>query len=95
VAAQVDILFTNLPDSADVEKVALGEKGIIEGAHKGLVHVDNSTIKPATARLIADKLAARGVLSLDAPVSGGTGARDGTLTVMVGDLPALERPCRY
>ena len=93
VAAQVDIVFTNLPDSADVEQVVLGEKGIIEGAHKGLVHVDNSTIKPATARLIADKLAARGVLSLDAPVSGGDiGARDGTLTVMVGgSAEALER----
>ena len=93
VAAQVDIVFTNLPDSVDVEQVVLGEKGIIEGAHKGLVHVDNSTIKPATARLIADKLAARGVLSLDAPVSGGDiGARDGTLTVMVGgSAEALER----
>jgi 2-hydroxy-3-oxopropionate reductase len=93
VAAQVDIVFTNLPDSADVEQVVLGERGIIEGAHKGLVHLDNSTIKPATARLIADKLAARGVLSLDAPVSGGDiGARDGTLTVMVGgSAEALER----
>lgn len=93
VAAQVDMVFTNLPDSTDVEQVVLGEKGIIEGAHKGLVHVDNSTIKPATARLIADKLAARGVLSLDAPVSGGDiGARDGTLTVMVGgSAEALER----
>jgi 2-hydroxy-3-oxopropionate reductase len=93
VAAQVDIVFTNLPDSADVEQVVMGEKGIIEGAHKGLVHVDNSTIKPATARLISDKLAARGVLSLDAPVSGGDiGARDGTLTVMVGgSAEALER----
>jgi 2-hydroxy-3-oxopropionate reductase len=93
VAAQVDIVFTNLPDSTDVEQVVLGEKGIIEGAHKGLVHVDNSTIKPATARLIADKLAARGVLSLDAPVSGGDiGAREGTLTVMVGGSDeALER----
>src|ERR1700690_3021912 len=53
VAAQVDVVFTNLPDSPDVEKVALGEKGIIEGAHKGLLFVDNSTIKPASARLIA------------------------------------------
>ena len=93
VAAQVDIVFTNLPDSADVEQVVLGERGIIEGAHKGLVHVDNSTIKPATARLIADRLAARGVLSLDAPVSGGDiGAREGTLSVMVGGSEeALER----
>ena len=93
VAAQVDIVFTNLPDSADVEQVVLGHKGIIEGAHDGLIQLDNSTIKPATARLIADKLAARGVMALDAPVSGGDiGARDGTLTVMVGGpAAALER----
>src|SRR5512144_790581 len=52
VASQVDVVFTNLPDSPDVELVALGEKGIRDGAHPGLVHVDNSTIKPATARRI-------------------------------------------
>lgn len=93
VAAQVDVVFTNLPDSPDVEKVALGEKGIIEGAHKGLIFVDNSTIKPTSARMIAKKLADKGVLSLDAPVSGGDiGAKDGTLTVMVGgDAAAFER----
>ncbi len=92
VAAQVDVVFTNLPDSTDVEQAALGERGIIDGAHKGLVHVDNSTIKPASARLIAGKLAARGVLALDAPVSGGDiGAREGTLAVMVGGpAEALE-----
>ena len=85
VAALVDIVFTNLPDSPDVEMVALGEKGIIEGAHAGLIFVDNSTIKPASARMIADKLSAKGVLSLDAPVSGGDiGAKNGTLTIMVG-----------
>ena len=85
VASLVDIVFTNLPDSPDVEKVALGERGIIEGAHPGLIFVDNSTIKPASARMIAEKLSAKGVLSLDAPVSGGDiGAKNGTLTVMVG-----------
>ncbi|GAB4419937.1 MAG: NAD(P)-dependent oxidoreductase [Anaerolineales bacterium] len=85
VAAQVDVIFTNLPDSPDVELVALGEHGIIAGAHEGLIFVDNSTIKPATARLIAERLAEKGVQSLDAPVSGGDiGARDGTLTIMVG-----------
>ncbi len=93
LAAQVDVIFTNLPDSPDVEKVALGEKGIIEGAHKGLVFVDNSTIKPATARLIAKRLENKGVASLDAPVSGGDiGARNGTLTIMVGGpAEAVER----
>jgi 2-hydroxy-3-oxopropionate reductase len=85
VASQVDVVFTNLPDSPDVEKVALGENGIIEGAHRGLIFVDNSTIKPASARMIAEKLSVKGVLSLDAPVSGGDiGAKNGTLTIMVG-----------
>jgi len=85
VAAQVDVVFTNLPDSPDVQEVALGSHGIIEGAHPGLVFVDNSTIKPAVARLIAGQLTQNGVLSLDAPVSGGdVGARNATLSIMVG-----------
>jgi len=85
VAAQVEIVFTNLPDSPDVEQVALGSQGIHAGAHSGLVFVDNSTIKPATARKIAEQLAPLGVQSLDAPVSGGDiGARNATLAIMVG-----------
>jgi len=93
VAAQVDVVFTNLPDTPDVEKVVLGENGIIEGAHAGLVYVDNSTIKPASARSIAEKLAEKNVYALDAPVSGGDiGARNATLTVMVGgEASALEK----
>ena len=93
VAAQVDIIFTNLPDSPDVEKVVLGENGIIEGARAGLIVIDNSTIKPASARKIAEKLKEKGVFSLDAPVSGGDiGAKNGTLTIMVGgDAEALEK----
>jgi 2-hydroxy-3-oxopropionate reductase len=93
VAAQVDIIFTNLPDSPDVEEVVLGQNGIIEGAHSGLIHVDNSTIKPSTARMIAEKLALKDVYSLDAPVSGGDiGARQGTLAIMVGGpAEALEK----
>ncbi len=85
VASQVDVVFTNLPDSPDVESVALGENGIIEGAHPGLIFVDNSTIKPATSRRIATVLGQKGVECLDAPVSGGDiGARQGTLAIMVG-----------
>jgi len=93
VAEQVDVLFINLPDSPDVEKVVLGENGIIEGAHAGLILVDNSTIKPASARMIAEKLSAKGMFALDAPVSGGDiGAKNGTLTIMVGgDASALEK----
>ncbi len=85
VASLVDVIFTNLPDSPDVEKVVLGAEGILAGSHPGLIYVDNSTIKPATARLLAEKLAERGIGALDAPVSGGEiGAINGTLTIMVG-----------
>jgi 2-hydroxy-3-oxopropionate reductase len=92
VAGQVDVVFTNLPDSPDVEKVVLGENGIITGAKTGLIWVDNSTIKPAVARKVAAKLSEKGVLSLDAPVSGGEiGAKNGTLAIMVGGpASALE-----
>jgi len=89
VAQQVDFVFTNLPDSPDVELVMLGENGVIEGAHAGLITIDNSTIKPETARMVAEKLAAVGIESLDAPVSGGdVGAKNGTLTIMVGGSQA-------
>lgn len=85
VAQQVEVVFTCLPDSPDVEKVALGEDGIAEGAHDGLIYVDHSTIKPETARSTSAALAERGVQCLDAPVSGGDiGARAGTLAIMVG-----------
>ncbi len=92
VASQVDVVFTNLPDSPDVELVALVEQGIIHGAHPGLIYVDNSSIKPATARHIAQVLGDKGVQCLDAPVSGGDiGARQGTLAIMVGGpASALE-----
>ena len=93
VAGQVDVVFTNLPDTPDVDKVVLGENGILEGAHEGLIYVDNSTIKPASARRIAEKLAVKNVSALDAPVSGGDiGAKNGTLTIMVGgESSALEK----
>lgn len=85
VAESSDFIFTNLPDSPDVEHVVLGPDGIVAGARPGMIYIDNSTIKPETARYIAEELAAHGVLALDAPVSGGDiGARDGTLSIMVG-----------
>jgi 2-hydroxy-3-oxopropionate reductase len=93
VAEQVDVVFTNLPDTPDVESVVLGENGILEGAHDGLIYVDNSTIKPVSARRIAQKLAEKNVSALDAPVSGGDiGAKNGMLTIMVGgEASALEK----
>jgi 2-hydroxy-3-oxopropionate reductase len=86
VAEQVDFVFTNLPDSPDVEKIALDpDDGVIAGAKPGTIFVDNSTIKPETARHIAAKLAEANIMALDAPVSGGDiGAQQGTLTIMVG-----------
>lgn len=93
VASQVDVLFTNLPDSPDVESVVLEKDGVIEGAQSGMIFIDNSTIKPATARRIASILGKRGILCLDAPVSGGDiGAKEGRLAIMVGGpTEALER----
>ncbi len=92
VAQHADIIMTCLPDSPDVEACVLGEDGILAGAKQGLIVIDHSTIKPATARHLAAALAARGMHFLDAPVSGGQiGAQNGTLTTMVGgDAGALE-----
>jgi 2-hydroxy-3-oxopropionate reductase len=89
VAGQVDCLITMLPNSPDVEQVALGPKGIIESASEGLIFVDMSTISPIVSRKVAGALAPKGVRMLDAPVSGGEkGAIEGTLSIMVGG----ERP---
>jgi 2-hydroxy-3-oxopropionate reductase len=85
VARRCEVVFTNLPDSPDVEQVVLGPGGVLEGAHPGLIYVDNSTVKPELSRRISAELEKAGVPSLDAPVSGGDiGAREATLAVMVG-----------
>jgi 2-hydroxy-3-oxopropionate reductase len=93
VAGRVDILMTNLPDSPDVYKVVFGADGCAGAMKPGTIFIDNSTIKPATAREIAAGLKERGVFALDAPVSGGDiGARNGTLTIMVGgEQEAFDR----
>jgi 2-hydroxy-3-oxopropionate reductase len=92
VATHSDVVFTNLPDSPDVEHIVLGEDGVIEGVRSGMVFVDHSTIKPSSARLIAEELEKKDVQALDAPVSGGDiGAQQGTLSIMVGGpAEALE-----
>jgi 2-hydroxy-3-oxopropionate reductase len=85
VAAQSDVLITMLPNSPDVEQVALGKDGIIEGARPGLIFVDMSTISPIVSKKVGEALAAKGVKMLDAPVSGGEkGAIDAVLSIMVG-----------
>lgn len=90
VAAEVDILLTNLSDTPDVREVLLGEKGVIEGAKPGLTVVDMSTISATATREMAAALKAKGADLADAPVSGGTqGARDASLTIMVGAAPEV------
>ncbi len=85
VAAQSDVLITMLPNSPDVELVALGRDGIIEGARPGLIFVDMSTISPIVSQKVGQALAGKSVKMLDAPVSGGErGAIDGALSIMVG-----------
>jgi 2-hydroxy-3-oxopropionate reductase len=93
VASDSDLVITMLPDSPDVEQVALGSEGLIEGARPGLLYVDMSTIAPAVAVQVARSLEAKGVRCLDAPVSGGdVGAQRGTLSIMVGgDRDAFEQ----
>src|SRR5438128_1113865 len=89
-AAQCDVLITMLPNSPDVELVALGRDGIIEGGRSGLVFIDMSTISPIISQKVGAALAAKGVRMLDAPVSGGEkGAVDAALSIMVGGDQAL------
>ncbi len=93
VVGQCDVLITMLPNSPDVELVALGPNGIIEGARRGLIFADMSTISPIVSQKIAKALEPKGVAMLDAPVSGGEkGAIDGALSIMVGgDKDVFER----
>jgi 2-hydroxy-3-oxopropionate reductase len=85
VAEKSDVVITMLPDSPDVELVVLGREGVIEGGRPGMLFIDMSTIAPATARLVYEALTAKGIEGLDAPVSGGeVGARESTLSIMVG-----------
>ncbi len=85
VAQRSDVIISMVPDSPDVEKVALGKDGIIEGARPHQIYADMSTISPQMAIHVAETLAAKGVRCLDAPVSGGqVGAQNAALSIMVG-----------
>jgi len=85
VAIASEIVITMVPNSMQVEEVVAGPQGILEGARKGLIIVDMSTIAPAMTRKLAQAAAEKGAHFLDAPVSGGSqGAINGTLTIMVG-----------
>ena len=85
VASSSDIIITMLPNSPDVELVALGAKGILEGAKAGQLFIDMSTINPIVSQKIAKEFSAKGIAMIDAPVSGGEkGAIDATLSIMAG-----------
>jgi 2-hydroxy-3-oxopropionate reductase len=85
VASRCDIIITMLPNSPHVKTVALGKDGIIDGAKKGALVVDMSSIAPLVAKEVAAALEEKGINMIDAPVSGGEPkAIDGTLAIMVG-----------
>jgi len=99
VAAGSDTIITMVGYPSDVEEVYLGGGGILERARPGACVIDMTTSKPSLAARIQEVAAAKGVRALDAPVSGGdVGARNATLTIMVGGeaadfeaaLPVLE-----
>ncbi|GAA1430631.1 2-hydroxy-3-oxopropionate reductase [Microlunatus lacustris] len=83
-----DVVITMVPDSPDVEAVALGEEGVYAHARPGTLHVDMSSIRPDVAVALARAGAEAGVAVLDAPVSGGqAGAQEAKLSIMVGGDP--------
>ena len=92
LARAVDVICTMVPDAPDVKRVALGEEGIIAGAHPGLIYVDFSTVDPTTSRAVGAALAEKGIRMLDSPVGRGVPeAEAGTVTFMVGgDAATLE-----
>jgi 3-hydroxyisobutyrate dehydrogenase len=92
-ASGADVLVTMVSDTPDLEQVLFGPDGAASGLAAGSLLVDMSTVSPRATREMAERLAERGVAMLDAPVSGGSeGARDGTLSIMVGgDADDVER----
>jgi 2-hydroxy-3-oxopropionate reductase len=83
--AQADVIITMVPDSPDVEGLALGDDGIYANARSGAIHLDMSSIRPDVAVQLADAGRERGIRVLDAPVSGGeAGAKEAKLSIMVG-----------
>ena len=94
LAKNADVVFTNVTDTPDVEEVLFGAKGVVAGARRGTVVIDNSTISPDATREFAARLAKKGIEYLDAPVSGGdVGAIEGTLAIMVGGKKKVFDAC--
>lgn len=80
-----DVIFTCLSEEKDLDEIVLGKNGIAEHAKAGAIIIDMATTGPDCAKKLASKLKEKNLRFLDAPVSGGdVGAREGTLTIMVG-----------
>ncbi|MGA0557654.1 2-hydroxy-3-oxopropionate reductase [Larkinella sp. VNQ87] len=89
LAQASDVVITMLPDSPEVEQVVLGPDGVLAGIQPGALFIDMSTIAPATARTLYQRMQEKGVEALDAPVSGGqVGAVSASLSIMVGGSEA-------
>ncbi len=85
VAEASDIIISMVPDTPDAELVYFGLEGVFEAVRPGHLYIDMSTVTPAFSRRLVEKAQAHGADALDAPVSGGdVGAREGTLSIMVG-----------
>jgi len=85
VAANSEVVITMLPNSPEVKEAVLGDNGVLDGAKPGTILIDMSSIAPLAAKEIAARAGERGVVMLDAPVSGGEPkAIAGTLAIMVG-----------
>jgi len=85
VAGKSDVLILMVPDTPDVEAVLFGEHGAIAALRRGTLVIDMSSISPIATKGFAKQVNAKGCDYLDAPVSGGeVGAKQATLTIMVG-----------
>jgi 2-hydroxy-3-oxopropionate reductase len=85
VAAKSELVITMLPNSPEVKEAVLGKDGVLDGAKPGTVLVDMSSIAPLASKEVAERAGEKGVIVLDAPVSGGEPkAIEGTLAIMVG-----------
>ncbi len=85
VAQSSEIVFSMVGFPEDVREVALGDNGVLNGLKSGGVYVDMTTSSPSLAVEIAEAALQRNIVTLDAPVSGGdVGARNGTLSIMIG-----------
>src|SRR5262249_20848302 len=85
LAEKSDVIFTSLPEPVDVERVALGKDGLIEGVKKGAAYFDLSTNAQSVVKGINEAFAAKGAHMLDAPVSGGpSGAASRKMAIWVG-----------